>query len=86
MALLPDTESSGAVQIAESLISAVREAAVEHSGSVNGKYLTISLGVCTLIPNQQGLPSNLIECADNALYQAKHGGRDRYEVGGRENS
>ena len=42
--------------------------------------MTISLGVATEIPQENNLPQDLIVNADQALYQAKHRGRNRIAV------
>jgi PleD family two-component response regulator len=39
--------------------------------------VTISIGICTLVPNNDLTPENFIEMADKALYHSKEDGRDR---------
>jgi len=38
----------------------------------------MSQGIASMIPDAQATPQQLVECADVALYQAKHKGRDRH--------
>ena len=38
--------------------------------------MTLSIGIATVIPNPQMLPLDLLQAADNALYQAKAQGRN----------
>ncbi|CAN7159762.1 GGDEF domain-containing protein [Massilia sp. LjRoot122] len=75
--VLPGTDLSGAVQAAERLRQAVREAMVITS--VTPYTMTVSIGVVVLDPNET-LGMGLAR-ADHALYAAKSGGRDRVEVG-----
>lgn len=75
--VLPGTDLAGALQAAERLRRAVREAAVITSGTPY--TMTVSMGVVVLDPNETlGMA---LARADHALYAAKNGGRDRVEVG-----
>ncbi|WP_343582870.1 sensor domain-containing diguanylate cyclase [Herbaspirillum sp.] len=75
--ILPDCDIRGAAALASSLRQAVSDLRLPHSGAKNG-YVTISVGVASLNPVQEGdRILALIESADQALYQAKQGGRDR---------
>lgn len=74
--LLPDTDPVGASRAAVRVCDTVRT----HSFLVNGKrvHVTLSVGVVSSsrgAGDQAGL--NMKERADNALYAAKRGGRDR---------
>ena len=40
--------------------------------------MTLSLGVACVVPTQELSPETLIKTADQALYQAKKQGRDRF--------
>ena len=75
--VLPGTDLVGARQAAERLRMAVREAAVITSGVPY--RMTVSIGVVVLDPNET-LGAGLAR-ADQALFAAKRGGRDRVESG-----
>ncbi|WP_295855035.1 diguanylate cyclase [uncultured Xylophilus sp.] len=68
--LLPDTDAAGAVAMGEALRAAVSG----YEDPVFGR-ITISIGVATLQPGDAGA-SDLLRHADEALYRAKHEGRD----------
>lgn len=76
--VLPNTDCAGAEQVAKSISLAVRQLNIQHKTSLVAPYITLSLGVASLIPNSGCVPQNLIGFADQALYQAKTQGRDRY--------
>ena len=73
--LLPGTNIEMANVIALRMLLKVRELRLEHGGSPNG-VVTISLGVASMVPNEGVDAEDLVELADQALYMAKHSGRD----------
>ena len=78
--VMPDTDEAGAVGIAESLRTSVKALQIPHEGSLVNSTLTLSLGVATTIPNAEHTPKMLLKAADDALYLAKHRGRDTVAV------
>ena len=76
MVILPDTNSDGALQIAEGMRAEVEALAIEHVGSEVAPHVTISLGVVTQIPQNNTAISHLIGAADRTMYRAKHSGRN----------
>ncbi len=77
--ILPNTPTTGAMQIAEEIRSAVKGLGMKHKKSVVCPYVTLSLGVASVLPAYGGSasPILLIAAADKALYKAKEHGRDR---------
>jgi diguanylate cyclase (GGDEF)-like protein len=59
------------------LRSAIREQQLKVLGLL--VPVTVSIGVSTITKAQQGTVDDLYTAADQALYAAKHGGRDRVE-------
>lgn len=79
--ILPALDVREAQKIGMQICRSVRELNLAHPGSTVGHIVTISVGVAALIPNGNDL-KQLISDADDALYQAKHQGRDRVCVHG----
>ncbi len=75
--VLSDTPLENAGQIAESLRLEVLEAKMPHAYSRCSKYVTISLGVAAAIPNAGYSIQNLLDKADQAMYNAKNQGRNK---------
>ncbi len=71
--LLVETPAEGAHTFAERLRAAIAALAIRHDQH-EIRY-TISLGVAE-VSMQLETPKQWIECADRALYEAKHGGRN----------
>ena len=75
-AILPGTDPDGALAVAERMQRAVRELWIPHARGVAG-YVSCSFGVATGLPGPEATHHDLVRLADQALYAAKHAGRDR---------
>ncbi len=78
--VLPDTDEQGGLELAERIRLQLQEQQIPHTGSPPG-YVTVSMGLATLIPSSGYSPDQLLAAADAALYEAKAQGRDRYNTG-----
>ncbi|WP_415906297.1 diguanylate cyclase domain-containing protein [Neptuniibacter sp. QD72_48] len=74
--ILPYTDKSGAVKVAERILRAIRALKIPHKGSDTAQMVTVSIGLSV----KEAVPSleleSLIARADQALYAAKNGGRN----------
>jgi diguanylate cyclase (GGDEF)-like protein len=77
-AILPHTTSQGALSVARNIQREIQQLDIEHSASDVCENITLSLGICTVIPTQEDSLDALISSADKALYQAKQTGRNCY--------
>ena len=75
--ILPDTDSEGALGIANRLQETVNGLKIKNPGSPKSGLLTLSQGVATAFPNAKGSSTGLLLEADRAMYDAKHMGRAR---------
>lgn len=75
--ILPNTTPAGAQKVAERLRGAIYDLNLEHESSLTNDRVTISVGAACLIPKSDLLATSFIEKADEALYQAKEGGRNK---------
>jgi diguanylate cyclase (GGDEF)-like protein len=76
--ILPETDVEGAAQFAERLRLKVE--ATTCQGPKGPLQVTISLGVASIPHNAVDTTQEMIKAADEALYAAKHAGRNRYQV------
>jgi diguanylate cyclase (GGDEF)-like protein/PAS domain S-box-containing protein len=79
VALLPMTDTAGAVATARTIIRAISALGIPHADSPH-RVVTISIGVATWPASKPLSQIDLLEQADQALYQAKRGGRNQYQV------
>ncbi len=75
----PKTRADGAAIVAERMRCAVEEAPLVQDGQ--RLAITLSLGVAERTPVMNSV-DDLLKAADDALYRAKHGGRNRVVIAG----
>ena len=75
--LLPDTDTAGAMRLAEQCQAAIAALGVPHDGSSSSKLVTASMGLGTQTPQPGSDAKAMIEAVDKLLYQAKKFGRNR---------
>ena len=78
--IVPGARLDMARLIAEDLRQGVQDLDTPHADGIDGR-VTISLGVAGTRPRRELTPERMIEGADQALYSAKSGGRNRVVVG-----
>ena len=76
VAILPGTEKDGTLLLAEEMRKAVEALKIEHTSSTISEYVTISLGVGTIFPDNKSSSNALINLADKILYKVKQSGRN----------
>lgn len=80
--VLPGTGLDGAVDVAQAVSRVIADLAITHARSAAGRNVTLSQGIASLTPEKETASEDLIQRADQALYQAKQQGRNRYVVFG----
>ena len=76
--LLPNTDRDGAIDVALRILKHVDALALPHSRSKAASFVTLSIGISYLIPDNLLTLKEFIKRADDALYQAKERGRHQY--------
>ncbi|MCL1126314.1 sensor domain-containing diguanylate cyclase [Shewanella surugensis] len=76
--ILPDTNESGAINVAESIRQSISELNIYWDTRLI--KLTISIGVSCQIINKEADTPSLLDQADKALYRAKNEGRNQVQM------
>jgi diguanylate cyclase (GGDEF)-like protein len=81
VALLPGVGLAEAQGLLEHLREDLRALQLQHEGGVGDQVLTVSVGLAAYSPAHPYLsPQALMQATDEALYIAKHAGRDRLSL------
>jgi diguanylate cyclase (GGDEF)-like protein len=75
--ILPNTKAQNAMFVAESIRKAVFNLGIPHEKSKVSSYVTLSLGIASIVPSAFQSLDSLITKADESLYAAKKQGRNR---------
>ncbi|MDD4911174.1 MAG: diguanylate cyclase [Sideroxydans sp.] len=80
MLVLGDTDEGGAMWMADRVRQMVGDLKIKHYAT-DSKYVSVSCGVVSVMPDDKMSIEQLLQSVDAALYQAKRGGRDRVVAG-----
>lgn len=79
--VLPNIDKSGAVHVAKNIQEKLHDLQIPHTKSNVSPYVTCSMGIACMIPNQSLSLAEFITIADKALYTAKEQGRNQFILG-----
>ncbi|MGD1701294.1 diguanylate cyclase domain-containing protein [Dapis sp. BLCC M229] len=69
--ILPNTNTEGALIIAETIRSEVENLKIIHGQSPINEFVTITMGISSIVPQENNSLAELITLAEQALYKAK---------------
>lgn len=75
--LLKNMDKQHTIRFANSLVDEIHKLHISHEFSYVSQYLTISVGVAYKSSHEYILKESFLKKADDALYQAKDGGRNQ---------
>jgi diguanylate cyclase (GGDEF)-like protein/PAS domain S-box-containing protein len=75
--LLSTTDTGHAVSIAEKIRRDIEALEMPHETSEISRYVTVSIGVISEVPDPNMSANDFLQCADEALYKGKKEGRNR---------
>lgn len=76
--LLPNTDPKGAECLAGKIQDELARLQLPHPESRTGPFVTCSIGIACRVPDRSLTSEQFVALADDALYQAKNQGRNRY--------
>lgn len=78
--ILPETDINSAVLLAKEVLKAVKDLNIAHESSPIDKRITLSIGVASMIANENINMDIFLKMADDALYEAKNNGRNCIKI------
>ena len=75
--LFAETQADAARTLAEAIRAHIEALQIPHPRSTTSAWLTVSIGVATILPHQLDNTESLFVAADRAMYVAKENGRNQ---------
>ncbi|MGB2924845.1 MAG: diguanylate cyclase [Limnothrix sp.] len=79
--ILPNTDLDGSLFIADQVLSSIQKLKINHIQSPVDQYISISIGINSMVPNLAVLPTDLVNSARLALKKATKLGGNRIILG-----
>jgi len=79
--MLPNIEVEGALTLANQMQQHLQNAELTHATSPLGDNVTVSIGIASVLPDENATALGLFKAADKALYKAKAKGRNQVVIG-----
>ncbi|MEG2298641.1 MAG: GGDEF domain-containing protein [Anaerovoracaceae bacterium] len=76
--ILPDSGQSEAILIAERILEDMKAVNIPHGSCKVQEYITVSIGIASSIAKVNTSFTEYINCADEALYESKNNGKNKY--------
>lgn len=76
--VLPNTDLTGAKSYAKRLAKHIEALSLPHPHNGDYTTITVSMGICSVIPNADITPEQVLYFVDGCMYEAKEAGRNRY--------
>jgi diguanylate cyclase (GGDEF)-like protein/PAS domain S-box-containing protein len=77
MAFAPGLTHEQSLQVAKTMAERVRELRIHHPRSAILRYMSVSVGVCAMVPQADSEPAALLEKSQQQLKLAKKAGRNQ---------
>jgi len=77
LCILPDTDKEGVMKKSQDMLEIVSGLSIPHHHSEVSDVITISIGACSLIPDNEKRIEYYVDLADKALYHSKNTGRNK---------
>jgi len=77
MAFAPGLDNEHALRVANTMVERVRDMRIHHPRSTILRYITVSVGVASLVPGTDDSPAALIEKSRAQMQKAKKAGRNK---------
>lgn len=76
--LMPNVDISGAEVVGKRILECIMALNIEHAFDSGRRCITLSVGIASMIPTRELNPQDLIDLADQKMYEAKKSGRNQY--------
>ena len=77
----PTMKLAAALEVAERVREGVLNLRIPHEKSLTAEFVTVSIGVVSCVPEWELEFDQLLQAADEALYESKTSGRNRITAG-----